>query len=184
MSIRTGLLLSGIASATMILSAASTAAQGRAPSQHVGSAMALLATLEDARVLPPEGTPEANHVIRVVIQFQSVFTKSTDPAVREFFHQALVTHFGEAQAAQEQAAFTKAGWTGAVLAALAERRHSADPAALEKLAAGFSAFNLTLEDFAFLTGLFDQARREYQNRGQDIEDVFVERRRDMPGGRS
>lgn len=146
--------------------------------------MALLATLEDARVLPPEDTPEANHVIRVVIQFQSVFMKSTDPTVREFFHRALVMQFGEVQAANAEAAFVKAGWTAAVLAALAARRHLADPADLEKLTAGFAAFNLTLQDFEFLTGLFDQARREYQNRGRDIEEVFAERRRDMPGGRS
>lgn len=146
--------------------------------------MALLATLEDARVLPPEGTPEANHVIRVVIQFQSVFMKSTDPGVREFFHQALVMQFGEAQAANVDAAFVKTGWTAAVLAALAARRRSAEPADLEKLTAGFADFNLTLQDFDFLTGLFDRARREYQNRGRDIEEVFAERRRDMPGGRS
>ncbi|SLM48843.1 conserved protein of unknown function [Nitrospira japonica] len=184
MLIRSLLLLLAVATSTMVLSAVSAGAEGRAPSQHVGSAMALLATLEDARILPPEGTPEANHVIRVVIQFQSVFAKSTNPAVHEFFHQALVTHVGEAQAAPEQAAFAKTGWTGTVLAALAERRRSADPGDLEKLAAGFSAFNLTLQDFEFLTGLFDQARREYRNRGREIEEVFAERRRDMPGGRS
>jgi hypothetical protein len=146
--------------------------------------MALLATLEDARVLPPEGTSEANHVIRVVIQFQSVFMKSTDPPVRDFFHQALAMQFGEAQAATEDAAFAKTGWTAAALTALVARRHSADPAELEKLVPGFSAFNLTLQDFDFLTELFDQARREYQSRGRDIEDVFAERRRDMPGGKS
>lgn len=146
--------------------------------------MALLATLEDARVLPPEGTPEANHIIRVVIQFQSVFMKSTDPTVREFFHQALVMQFGEVQAANTDAAFVKTGWTAAVLAALAARRHSTDPAELGKLSAGFADFNLTLQDFDFLIGLFDQARREYQNRGRDIEEVFTERRRDMPGGSS
>lgn len=110
--------------------------------------------------------------------------KSTDPTVREFFHRALVMQFGEVQAANAEAAFVKAGWTAAVLAALAARRHLADPADLEKLTAGFAAFNLTLQDFEFLTGLFDQARREYQNRGRDIEEVFAERRRDMPGGRS
>jgi len=168
----------------MGISVASAVAQRPASSQHVGAAMALLATLEDARVLPPEGSSEANHVIRVVIQFQSVFMKSTDPAVRSFFHQALAMQFGEAQAATADAAFAKTGWTAAALTALAARRHSADPAELEKLVPGFSAFNLTLQDFNFLTGLFDQARREYQSRGRDIEEVFTERRRDMPGGQS
>ena len=44
--------------------------------------MAVLATLQDADVLPPEDTPEANRVIKAVIQFQSVFLKSSDPAVQ------------------------------------------------------------------------------------------------------
>ena len=46
--------------------------------------MALLATLQEAGILPPEGTPEANKVIQIVIQFQGLFMKSTDSAVRQF----------------------------------------------------------------------------------------------------
>ena len=53
--------------------------------------MAVLATLQDADVLPPEGTHEANRVIKAVIQFQSVFLKSDDPAVQLFLTQALAT---------------------------------------------------------------------------------------------
>ena len=56
--------------------------------------MAVLATLQDADVLPPEGTPEANRVIKVVIQFQSVFMKSNDPAVQGFLSQALEAQGG------------------------------------------------------------------------------------------
>ena len=50
--------------------------RGATPSGPVGASMAVLATLQDADVLPPEGTPEANRVIKAVIQFQSVFLKS------------------------------------------------------------------------------------------------------------
>ena len=63
--------------------------QGRTATGPVGASMAVLATLQDAGVLPPEGTPEANRVIQVVIQFQAAFMKSSDPALREFFDQAL-----------------------------------------------------------------------------------------------
>ena len=52
--------------------------------------MAVLAMLQDAEVLPPEGTPEANRVIKMVIQFQSVFMKSSDPSVQAFLNQALI----------------------------------------------------------------------------------------------
>ena len=47
--------------------------------------MALLATLQDANVLPPEGTPEANRVIQIVIQFQGLFMKSSDPVAARVF---------------------------------------------------------------------------------------------------
>ncbi len=51
---------------------------GRAatPPGPVGASMAVLAMLQDADVLPPEETPEANRIIKLVIQFQSVFMKS------------------------------------------------------------------------------------------------------------
>jgi len=71
---------------------------GRAttPSGPVGAAMAVLATLQDANVLPPEGTPEANRVIKSVIQFQSVFLKSSDPAVQTFLNHAFAAKMGRA----------------------------------------------------------------------------------------
>jgi C1A family cysteine protease len=56
----------------------------RTSSVYIGSVMALLATFEDAGILPPEGTPQANGIIKAVIQFQSAFLKSTssrDPAI-------------------------------------------------------------------------------------------------------
>ncbi len=61
---------------------AQVSGRGATSRQPVGASMAVLATLQDADVLPPEGTPEANRVIKVVIQFQSVFMKSDDPDVQ------------------------------------------------------------------------------------------------------
>ena len=51
--------------------------------------MAVLAILQDADVLPPEGTPDANRIIKSVIQFQSVFLKSGDSDVQAFLSRAL-----------------------------------------------------------------------------------------------
>lgn len=59
----------------------SRAKTSRASAQHVGSVMALLATFQEADVLPPEASPEANQLIRALIQFQSAFMKSQNPAV-------------------------------------------------------------------------------------------------------
>ncbi|MBA5865525.1 MAG: hypothetical protein GDA67_02385 [Nitrospira sp. CR1.3] len=155
-----------------------------APSSQVGAAMAMLATLEDAQVLPPEGTPEANRVIKIVIQFQSVFMKSTDPAVREFFKHALVKKFGESGAGETDVAFYKTGWTSSVLEALEGYQASVSTSELEGLARGFSAFNVTLADFQYLTELFRKARLQYHQRGQDIHRAFAERRQGMPAARS
>ena len=146
--------------------------------------MAVLATLEDAHVLPPEGTPEANRVIKIVIQFQSVFMKSTDPAVRDFFRHALVNKFGRSQAGEMDVAFPKTGWTSSVLEALETYRASAPTSELEGLAPGLSQFNVTTTDFDYLIELFHKARLEYRQRGQDIHQIFAVQRQGMPGGKS
>jgi len=79
--------------------------------------MAVLAMFQDADVLPPEGTPEANRIIKSVIQFQSVFTKGSDPDVQAFLRQALAAQRGgDAQEALSR--FRSAGWTSDVLEAL------------------------------------------------------------------
>ncbi|HEX2055392.1 MAG TPA: kelch repeat-containing protein, partial [Nitrospiraceae bacterium] len=44
--------------------------RARATSRHVGSVMAMLATFDEAHVLPPEGTAQANQIIKALIQFQ------------------------------------------------------------------------------------------------------------------
>ena len=79
--------------------------------------MALLATLQDAGILPPEGSSEANKVIQIVIQFQGLFMKSTDPAVRQFVDEALNAKFA-ARAEDIGAEFRKAGWTSEMLEAV------------------------------------------------------------------
>lgn len=84
---------------------------GRTASPYIGSVMALLATFEDAGVLPPEGTPDANRIIKATIQFQSAFLKSRHPAVQQFFSTAQRNKFG-ARAEEVEASFRQAGWSG------------------------------------------------------------------------
>jgi hypothetical protein len=50
------------------------------------------------------------------------------------------------------------------------------------LAPGFRQFNVSLEDFDRLMELVGKARSAFAQRGQDIHQVFVQRRREMPGG--
>jgi hypothetical protein len=143
--------------------------------------MAVLATLQDAEVLPPEGTPEANRVIRAVIQFQSVFLKSDDLSVQLFLTQALTAQ--EAPSTDKTLSrFRSMGWTSEVLEALSEQWVTTAIDQREHLAPGFRQFNVTLKDFDSLMDLFVKAQTAFMRRGQNIHQVFGQYRREMPGG--
>lgn len=150
------------------------------PSGPVGASMAVLAMLQDADVLPPEGTPEANRVIKSVIQFQSVFLKSGDPAVRTFLSHAFAALRGSG-ANEAAARFRSAGWTSDVLEALSEQWAATAINQRERLAPGFHQFNVSPADFDSLMELVTKARSALEQRGQSIHQVFAQRRREMPG---
>ena len=113
--------------------------------------MAVLATLQDADVLPPEGTPDANRVIKAVIQFQSVFLKSGDPAVQLFLTQALTTQ-GECGADKTLSRFRSAGWTSEVLEALSEQWATTAIDQREQFGAWLSSIQRQPERFRFVDG--------------------------------
>ena len=142
--------------------------------------MAVLAMLQDADVLPPEGTPEADRVIKSVIQFQSVFLKSRDPAVQTFLSHTFVARKGNG-ANEAAARFHSAGWTSDVLEALSEQWAAAAIDQRERLAPGFRQFNVGPADFDSLMELVAKARTAFKQRGQNIHQVFAQRRREMPG---
>ena len=160
-----------------------TARSAKTASPHIGSAMAVLATLQDADVLPPEGTPEANHIIRFVIQFQSAFTKSDDPAVHEFTRQALAQTYGD-RTADIVRDLRTTGWTADMLERLSdeEARHSAED--LHTLARGLAPFNLSVEEFHRFMQLVRDARQAFLTRGLEFQNIFSSRRKEMPGGES
>jgi hypothetical protein len=156
---------------------------GRAniPSGPVGASMAVLALLQDAEVLPPEDTPEANHVIKVVIQFQSVFMKSGDPAVQALLSQALAAKAGSSTE-EALSRFRSTGWTSDVLESLGEQWDAMAIDQRERLGPGFRQFNVSLADFSLLRNLVAKARIALEQRGQNMHQVFAQRRREMPGG--
>ena len=143
--------------------------------------MAMLATLQDANVLPPEGTPEANRIIQMVIQFQALFMKSDDPAVRSFFDQALIARWAN-QAESFGETFRTRGWSSEILEALSLAFQRLSRQERGQLGVAFSSVNMQLTDFERLGDLFTKAQVTYRGRGQDIHRVFAERRQTMPGG--
>ena len=147
----------------------------------IGASMAVLAMLQDAEVLPPEDTPEANRVIKAVIQFQSVFMKSTDPDVQGFLNQALTAQ-EKVPTDEPLLRFRSSGWTSEVLEALNGAWSVMAIGQRERLTPGFHQFNVSLEDFGWLMELVAKARTAFEQRGQHIHQVFAQRRREMPGG--
>jgi hypothetical protein len=125
--------------------------------------MALLATLQDGDVLPPEGTAEANRIVKSVIQCQSLFIKSSDPSVRSFFDRALQSKLN-VQAAEAGRRFKEEGWTSETLEALSESYVALSDGQRTQLAEGFRAYNLTPNDFLKLSELFLRARAVLEQR--------------------
>lgn len=149
-------------------------------SPHVSSAMAVLATLEQAAVLPPEGTREADHIIQAVIQLQSVFAKGADPAIQEFARRALTGKHGE-QAAASLEQFRTSGWTADMLEALADADIKASPDQRENLSSGLRQFNLSVDDFRRFMQLVRDSQSALTARGLVFEEVYTHHRNRMPG---
>jgi hypothetical protein len=164
-----------------VLAVGTPQAQGRTSSGPVGASMAMLATLQDAAVLPPEGTPEANRVIQAVIQFQAVFMKSSDSAVQDFLERALVAQWAD-RAQNLGARFRAGGWTTEVLEAISNQYEKLPAQELARMAGTFAQFNMRPADFELLALLFGKAQAKFAQRGQDIHQVFAGHRRTMPGG--
>jgi hypothetical protein len=144
--------------------------------------MAVLATLQDAGILPPEGTPEANKVIQIVIQFQGLFMKSPDAVVRQFVDQALKMKFSD-RAEDVGAVFRKAGWTSEILEAVCDEYGQLSVQDRAQLAGSFGRVNMRPEDFEFLRELYAKARLTFNQQGRNIHQIFTEHRRTMPGGK-
>jgi hypothetical protein len=166
------------------MSVSQTAAQpARTPSPYIGSVMALLATFEDAGVLPPEGTPQANGIIKAVIQFQSAFLKSSHPAVQQFFADAHRAKFG-ARAGEVEASFRQSGWSGETFSAVIETGRNMNDWSTADLREGFQEFNIGKPDFDILVRLYQDSSAALSSQGRTFQEVYAQRRREMPGAKS
>ncbi len=145
--------------------------------------MAVLATLEQARVLPPEGTRAANHVTKFVIQFQSVFAKSTDPFVQDFLRRAVTSKQGE-HATDVLTQFRSSGWTPEVLEALVDAVLHTPVDELRSLATGLGQFNVSVEDFQRFMRLVRDGKQALASRGKNFQAVYDSHRKEMPGAAS
>ena len=153
----------------------------RTPPQQVGAVMAILATFDEVRVLPPESSPQANHLIRALIQFQSLFMNRTLELTQHYLTEAFLLKFGQ-ESSDEYANFVMNGWTSKALEALVDysNQHAMEdnPEMLE----AFHQYNLSPNDWNLVVKVFIQARQEFLKGGEDIHNSFGSHRGKMPGG--
>lgn len=145
--------------------------------------MALLATFEDAGVLPPEGTPQANGIIKSAIQFQSAFLKSHHSAVQQFFVQAHHVKFG-IRADEVVGSFRQRGWSAETIDAFIEAGQTADAWSATGLREGLREFNIGQSDFDLLAQLYQRSTAAFAIQGKTFQEVYTQRRREMPGAKS
>ncbi len=155
----------------------------RTPASHIGSIMAILATFHEAGVLPPDSSPEADRLIHALIQSQSVFLKSPDPVVRDFFVSALSEKFNAKKAASLTQAFPETGWTSETLEALVDSAASRSMADGSRVAEVFHGHNVTTTDWKFVEQVFTRAREQLLKQGKQVHAVFATQRASMPGVR-
>ncbi|MGH8864005.1 MAG: hypothetical protein ACREVZ_05100 [Burkholderiales bacterium] len=155
---------------------------GRTSPAKVGAVMALLATFEDAGILPPEDSPDATRLIKATIQFQAAFMKSEQPAIRQWVGSALAAKFGETAPAAIEA-FRSNGWTSRSLEAVVDYAAAMPVWDDPDIRNGLLAFNIGRADFDLLARIFTDARTQFSSRGQNIHEAYDARRKAMPGAR-
>ena len=145
--------------------------------------MALLATFDEAGILPPEGTAEANQVIHGLIQLQSTLMKSTSTELAAYQLAAEASWAREHQDMQDDA-LQEMGLTLRVLEALIEydQTHSmwSDP----NIVSAMQVFNVAQADWRFIAELFQKANVVFRDQGRSIHTVYDAWRMKLPGGTS
>ena len=137
--------------------------------------MALLSVFEQADALPPESSPEANELIHALIQTQAALTKSTDPAARRWFSEALQGAEQRGGVPIPSEALTSRALE-AIMAYAAIRRPVEEPGVL----AGLKEFNIGESDFKLMARVYQQAKSRLSVAGQDIHSVYEKERQKMP----
>jgi len=150
-------------------------AAGESSRLLVGHVMALLAVFEQADVLPPETSPEANALIHALIQTQAALTKSTNKATRTWFADAL--RKSELPGA---APSPRDGLTSHALEAILAYAVSHPPAERPEVKAGLMEFNVRQADLDLLARVYGRARDRFRSTGQDIHRVYEAQRQTMP----
>jgi hypothetical protein len=141
----------------------------------VGHIMALLSVFEEADALPTESSPEANSLIHALIQTQAALTKSTDPATRLWFSEAL-------RMAQKPGGPTipSDALSSRTLEAILTYAALHPPADSAEVLPGLRQFNVGQSDFDLMARVYRRAQSRLTSAGQDLHVLYEKERRAMP----
>lgn len=155
----------------------------RASSAMVGTIMALLATFDEAGVLPPEGSAQANQVIHGLIQLQAAIMKSPSSELAAY-REAAVAYWVNQSKEREAGTVGEEGLTDRTLAALIayDLEHPLwdDP----KIASAMQAFNVTRADWLLIVDLFHQAEVVFREQARSFHMVYERWRMNLSDGKS
>ena len=142
--------------------------------------MALLATLEGADVLPPEGTGRANQLIHALIQLQSALLKSDSQEFKAYVTHALAGYGGDGEIPLERK-LARQGLTSQILEALLQYSSEFPLWEQEEVVNVLKKFNVSREDWAMVDKVYFRAAKVYRDQGSSIHDEYLRWRKHMPG---
>ena len=145
--------------------------------------MALLATFDEAGVLPHEGTAQANQVIHGLIQLQSALMKSASSELAAY-RLAAETHWTSQHKEIKDRALWGKGLTDKVLAALILYDQEHPMWKDQKIVSAVQAFNVTHADWVLIVDLFHKANAVFREQGRSIHKVYDAWRMNMSAEKS
>ncbi len=156
-------------------------ASERTQPSRVGTIMAMLATFDEAGVLPLEGTPRANQLIHALIQLQSAFLKSPSRELSAYLL-AAEKQWELQHSDREFRSLTQAGLTSRVLESLILYDKAHPLWEKQEIVTAVKRFNLTQSDWVLMVALVNQAEMVFHERGDSIHQFYDQWRVKMPGG--
>ena len=144
--------------------------------------MTLLATFDEAGILPPEGTAQANQVIHGLIQLQSTLMKSASAEVASY-QRAAEDSWRKQHRDRQIGVLKSEGLTLRVLEALIAYDQE-DPMWNDpKIASAMQEFNVSQADWLYIVKLFNKANLVFRDQGRSMHCVYDAWRLKFPGGK-
>ncbi len=145
--------------------------------------MTLLATFDEAGILPTEGTAQANQVIHGLIQLQSALMQSASSELA-MYRMAAEAHWRRLHKGIGDGALERKRLTMRVLAALILYDQEHPMWENKRIVSAMQAFNVTHADWMVIIGIFHKANEVFREQGRSIHQVYDAWRQNMPGGKT